>query len=248
MLPSKKSSTVNDSSSRGRRRHRRPRAFTLIELLVVIAIIALLISIIVPTLSKVKRLAYKIICLSNMRQMGISLVMYQSDHDEKLPPSSCRLDDPNQFWLCLLNEQIAEQLIFRCPADRSENFLDFERLGPASELGDYRWSSFATNGYFDNPKYTSYTNILKVPEPDRCVFICELLSDPTMNGVDHVHPDMWHHAEQLKTQVAWDRHDGKSNYLFVDGHAETLDWKETFDFPTVNLWNPQTAPRWPPGR
>ena len=59
----------------------RKRAFTLIELLVVIAIIALLLSIIMPSLSMVKKKAAAILCLSNTGQMSLGTYMYQEEND-----------------------------------------------------------------------------------------------------------------------------------------------------------------------
>ena len=59
-----------------RRSLRTLRAFTLVELLVVIAIIALLIAILLPSLAKARRQARATACLSNLRQMGMSFLMY----------------------------------------------------------------------------------------------------------------------------------------------------------------------------
>jgi prepilin-type N-terminal cleavage/methylation domain-containing protein/prepilin-type processing-associated H-X9-DG protein len=64
-------------------RHR--RGFTLIELLVVIAIIALLLSILMPALQRVKKQARATTCLSNLKQIGLAAELYAGDNDGSNP-------------------------------------------------------------------------------------------------------------------------------------------------------------------
>lgn len=61
------------------------RGFTLIELLVVIAIIALLVSILLPSLNRAKALARRAVCASNQRSLGTTFQMYAADFDGWLP-------------------------------------------------------------------------------------------------------------------------------------------------------------------
>lgn len=66
-------------------RVRRVRAFTLIELLVVIAIIAILAAILFPVFAQAREKARSASCLSNLKQLGTALAMYNQDYDEKMP-------------------------------------------------------------------------------------------------------------------------------------------------------------------
>jgi prepilin-type N-terminal cleavage/methylation domain-containing protein len=81
----------------------RKKGFTLIELLVVIAIIALLMSILMPSLSRVRRQAKNLVCQTNLRQWGIMFTMYTGDNDSRFP-GGWSTAHQEQGWLSSLFE------------------------------------------------------------------------------------------------------------------------------------------------
>jgi len=97
------------------------KAFTLIELLVVIAIIALLLSIIMPALKKVKQQAKRIVCSSQIKQQGMALVIYAQANDEKMPMTTWSggqwLWDVSYFTTDVIIASGADRKIFHCPGN-----------------------------------------------------------------------------------------------------------------------------------
>ncbi len=237
-------------------RVRQQKGFTLIELLVVISIIVVLLGITIPVLRKAKQLTNKLICISNMRQIGMAAQIYINDHESRLPPSSCRITDPNEYWLKVLSKYTGEQLLFHCPSDKSKNFVDWDK--PLSEQRDKRYSSFAVNALLDpicfryGRNWNQYNRVDKIRKPMNCIWISEAPDTEAFLLADHIHPETWVNywegssVEKVKKRfIAWDRHMGKSNYLFTDGHVETLKFEETYHWPSECYWYPESAPAWP---
>ena len=220
------------------------KGFTLVELLVVISIIAILLAVLMPALKKARQQSQKVMCSSNMRQMGIALQCYLQDSDTRLPDSSCHITDPNQYWLKILSKYLKQNLLFKCPSDTARDFIDWSK--PLDAQGDKRWSSFALNGLLDSKcsRYSGkYNRTRMILKPQYCIYVAE--SPSSWTSYDHIHPEQWADVKEAKGKIAYDRHNGKSDYLFSDGHAAMLEIEETYSWPGNCFWFPECAPAWP---
>lgn len=110
--------------------------FTLLELLVVIAIIAILASLLLPVVGRVKESGKATACLSNLRQGGIALQLYVQENNNRLPIMRDRsltvsnaLPSPD----VVLAQQLGNTNVLKCPSDKQQLF---ETTGSS-----YAWNS-----------------------------------------------------------------------------------------------------------
>ncbi|MEA3225988.1 MAG: type II secretion system protein [Planctomycetota bacterium] len=79
------------------------KGFTLVELLVVIAIIALLMGILMPALARVRQIAFRMVCGTNLSGIGKAMLIYSNDYDDELPRSGGR----NSTWSGMIPNWLA---------------------------------------------------------------------------------------------------------------------------------------------
>src|SRR6185437_3948089 len=92
------------------------RGFTLIELLVVIAIIAILASLLLPTLAKAKARTRTVVCQNNLKQWAYAMQMYVTDNDDYLPPEGTGTSLNQQTgWYVALPHEIGLASYFAMP-------------------------------------------------------------------------------------------------------------------------------------
>jgi prepilin-type N-terminal cleavage/methylation domain-containing protein/prepilin-type processing-associated H-X9-DG protein len=205
---------------RGRGRQR--RGFTLTELLVVIGVIALLIGILLPTLSKARESSRKAACLANLRSLGQAQIIYANIWKDCLPNGSppgpkattpwFSYDGQNQVLVYLANEIVKGPATFHCPSDISSQ---------PDKILTGEWS-------FDDSARISY-EFFSVWWPH--ALPCKLsklkgrapLSWDT-DGGEPVDPVTSIVIESNDSPLR--NHKGGANVLFSDGHAEWQDQKQ----------------------
>jgi prepilin-type N-terminal cleavage/methylation domain-containing protein/prepilin-type processing-associated H-X9-DG protein len=121
------------------------RAFTLIELLVVIAIIAILASILFPVFGRARENARRSSCQSNLKQIGLGIMQYTQDYDEKFPrawSSTTNGGFPGDYkWMDATQPYLKSTQIFQCPSASGDQYTYIQKTAN-------RWGSYGINSIY----------------------------------------------------------------------------------------------------
>lgn len=183
------------------------RGFSLIELLVVVAIIAILATFGVSASTGALERVQATKCLSSMRQIGTAIQLYVADNNGGLPDTShMRATDGSSLsWTTTLSAYLTTNFIGRCPANK-------DALVPVT----YAWNDLLTspNG--------AGISVLMCANPSATMIVGET-ADSYISEHFHFSQSRTRVTyNQFRRDVSVDRHNTYANYLFVDGHVESL--------------------------
>jgi prepilin-type N-terminal cleavage/methylation domain-containing protein/prepilin-type processing-associated H-X9-DG protein len=228
--------TMNDNICTLQKRN---RGFTLIELLTVIAIIGILAAILIPVVGKVRESARAAVCVSNIRQISLAMLLYADGNNGVLPTSGGRDDPPlksdwilwrNTWGFRIQDSEIIPYLgglfspdIYRCPSDK--RILEGNPAYPYSytlnrALGE-RTGRVGNYAQLDG-------RIDRLGEPARIIFLVEEAQPNDSTAW------LWSTDDYLTV-----RHNGRGHVSFADAHVEAV-YPEFVKY--EGHWNPFPGP------
>ncbi len=204
------------------------RGFTLIELLVVIAIIAILAAILFPVFSRAKAKAQQTVCLSNMKQQLLGMLMYVQDNDEVWPLLATHGAAPDgepcsQYWYPIaVSPYLRNEVIWACPTQSAPALNKGLANDPGQVPTDWWYwypmhqmvNSYVLGGFAGGP-----TADCEIECPSTTLVALDFHAE------DVERPFGWggHSNEAWEPQILATRiHNEGSNITWADGHVKWI--------------------------
>lgn len=236
----------------GKQHGKQPGAFTLIEILVVIAIISILASILFPVFARARENARRASCQSNLKQIGMGMMMYSQDYDERLVPQSIfgpgeHGGASNFYWNYCIAPYVKSEQIYVCPS-RSQTSLNYYK-SPQTNYGYNRSgqptnalvlsgsANYALGGTFSSSGAmvgsSTVLSLAAIPDPSGTIALGDAVTwnSASADGLSYYGNGasflMWNSANPSTGAMPYradPRHLEGANFVYLDGHVK---WQKT---------------------
>ena len=200
------------------------RIFTLIELLIVIAIIAILAAMLLPALNVARKKAYSINCIGNLRQQGVSFMLYNDNYEGYFPVYGMKRDTKDITWINLLLENGGITV---------KTIVDPGLKAVIAQ--DKTYAGYSYSGYGYNFRYvgsytgrgipsanTDSTRSAKLQEfkrPSEGYLVMDGAKNTGLYDTGNYRVIEYPGSSSGNGTIDAVRHDGTVNVLYLDGHA-----------------------------
>ena len=225
------------------------KGFTLVELLVVMSIISLLLTVLLPSLRRVRQQGQAVVCMNNVKQLGLAFMLYGQEYNGYAMPAassdiywwgeklSTGIDHKLGFIWPYIRSELGGKSVYECPSQPFGSYC----LQGASGSKDPKWitSTYGYNGYFLCPSQSGWfgpaditgpwQKITNISTPVMVLVFADTLIDlgPT-SGIQNnflLDPPYIYNKngwKENRSPTTCFRHNDKTNAIFADGHSEPM--------------------------
>ena len=213
-------------------------AFTLIELLVVIAIIAILAAILFPVFARARENARRSSCQSNLKQIGLGVMQYTQDYDEKYPLTRMMSSaTPANYggrdwgtWMVSVHPYVKSTQLYTCPSSRSTATTTYS-AAPGGSLTFSIVGSYGINQVVMPEEGNASVSMASIGSPSLLLMAADCAGPVTASTMWRVinanqkvnattDDDKWPGVVGPAAETD-SRHLGGSNILYADGHVKS---------------------------